>query len=84
MFPHRNGKYLNKFKYSNAQTEDLWEELGKAAKKPVAQVMAGWTSQIGYPVISVDIVERKDTEITLKLTQSKFSASNNQTNELTI
>lgn len=45
--------YLTKFKYSNAFTEDLWEYLGKASGKPVAEVMSSWTKQMGYPVIKV-------------------------------
>ncbi|CAG2185423.1 NPEPPS [Mytilus edulis] len=49
--------YLTKFKYSNAFTEDLWEYLGKASGKPVAEVMSSWTKQMGYPVI-------KNTKIT--------------------
>ena len=70
--------YLNKFKYSNAQTEDLWEELGKAAGKPVAKVMAGWTSQIGYPVISVETLERTSDKVVIQIKQKKFTTGGQQ------
>lgn len=51
--------YLTKFKYSNAFTEDLWEYLGKASGKPVAEVMSSWTKQMGYPVIKVKTLDTK-------------------------
>ena len=45
--------YLEKFKYKNTVTEDLWEALSNASKKPVEELMELWTKQTGYPVISV-------------------------------
>ena len=71
--------YLNKFAYANAQTEDLWEALGNAAGKPVAAVMDKWTSQVGYPVVAVKVLNRSDTTITLSLSQSKFCATSGNT-----
>ncbi|CAG2189323.1 NPEPPS [Mytilus edulis] len=65
--------YLTKFKYSNAFTEDLWEYLGKASGKPVAEVMSSWTKQMGYPVIKV--TEKQDGKNrVLSLSQEKFCA----------
>lgn len=60
--------YLNKFKYSNAATEDLWDSLSEASKKDIGQFMSKWTLQKGYPCISVSLEGKK-----LKLTQTKFS-----------
>ena len=34
--------------------EDLWNALGVASGKPVADVMTTWTKQMGYPVLTVD------------------------------
>lgn len=45
--------YLTKHQYKNTFTEDLWEALGEASKKPVGQVMSTWTQQMGFPQISV-------------------------------
>ena len=45
--------YLHKFALKNAETEDLWEALGTASGKPVAQIMRKWTSTSGYPYIAV-------------------------------
>jgi len=33
--------------------EDLWKELEIASKKPIREVMASWTEQKGFPVVSV-------------------------------
>ncbi len=46
--------YLSRHQYSNATTVDLWNALGTAASKPVAELMANWTGAMGYPVLQVD------------------------------
>lgn len=46
-------QYLQKFKYGNAQTVDLWDSLSQASGKDVRKVMDIWTKKVGYPVISV-------------------------------
>ena len=48
--------YLEKFKYKNAVTEDLWEALSEASNKPVNELMQLWTKQTGYPFIDVSII----------------------------
>lgn len=45
--------YLEKFKYRNAVTEDLWEALSKASNKPVNELMDLWVKQTGYPYLNV-------------------------------
>lgn len=64
--------YLEKFKYKNALTEDLWEALGDASKKPVNELMHLWTSQTGYPFINVSHFVNDKKETVLKLHQSRF------------
>lgn len=66
--------YLKKHQYSNTQTEDLWEALEATSQKPVNKVMSTWTGQVGYPLLTVDLVETADC-VTLKIKQQKFSAS---------
>ncbi len=46
--------YLEKFSYDNAVTTDLWEALEAASGIPVKKIMAAWTSQPGFPLVSVD------------------------------
>ena len=64
--------YLSKWAYKNAVTEDLWDSLEEASKKPVRSIMSTWTRQKGYPVIHV--TSRQDgSNRVLTLTQEKFS-----------
>ena len=63
--------YLDAHSYSNADTQDLWQALGKASGKPVAKVMDSWTKQTGFPVISVN---RQDSK--LELNQRRFLYEN--------
>lgn len=54
--------YLNEFKYSNAEQDDLWRVLTDQAHKDktldknltVKEIMDTWTLQMGYPVIQVN------------------------------
>ena len=66
-------KYLNKFAYNNALTEDLWAELGAASGKPVNDVMSGWTSRMGFPMVTVTVVDWSNNKLKVKLSQQKFS-----------
>ena len=45
--------YLNKFKYKNATTNDLWNELNESSKKDVKSLMRNWTLKKGYPLVTV-------------------------------
>ena len=65
--------YLEKFKFGNARTEDLWTSLSEASGKPVNEMMGGWTKHIGYPVLDV---ERTGPD-SCKFTQRRFLASGN-------
>jgi puromycin-sensitive aminopeptidase len=46
--------YLNKHKFANTETNDLWDALAAASDVPVQQIMNSWIFQEGYPLISVD------------------------------
>lgn len=45
--------YLLQHAYQNTRTTDLWQALEAASGKPVAQFMAAWTSQPGFPIVRV-------------------------------
>jgi tricorn protease interacting factor F2/3 len=64
--------YLKKHKYANATTEDLWDSLGSASRKPVIQMMNTWVRQIGYPIIETASINSK-----IKLSQKRFLLENN-------
>lgn len=46
-------RYLKKHAYGNTQTGDLWASLSEASGKNVEEVMAAWTKEVGYPVLTV-------------------------------
>lgn len=61
--------YLHTHAYGNADTNDLWVSLGKAAKQPVPDLMDGWIFQPGYPLVTAELNERSE----LTLTQQRFT-----------
>ncbi|MHB8352191.1 MAG: ERAP1-like C-terminal domain-containing protein, partial [Thermoplasmata archaeon] len=60
-------RYLNRFAYANARSEDLWAALEAAADAPVGRIMAAWVRQPGYPVLTVRAVGDR-----LQLAQRRF------------
>ena len=64
--------YLTKFSYKNTVTDDLWESLEEASKKPIRSMMSTWTRQKGYPVINVTARQDGSNRV-LSLSQEKFS-----------
>jgi aminopeptidase N len=45
--------YMAKHMYSNTTGADLWAAIEKSSGKPVGKLAADWTTQPGYPLISV-------------------------------
>jgi len=70
--------YLEKFKYKNALTEDLWEALRDASKKPVNEIMQLWTSQTGYPYLNVTMHTNDKKETVLDISQKRFFSNGSQ------
>ncbi|XP_072390828.1 puromycin-sensitive aminopeptidase-like isoform X1 [Diabrotica undecimpunctata] len=66
--------YLNRYKYGNTTTEDLWKALEEASKQPVSDIMSTWTKQMGFPLIKVDTVHETGDFI-VKLSQEKFMST---------
>ncbi len=46
-------RYIARHQYRNAVTRDLWDALGEASGRPVAEMMDSWAQQTGYPVLDV-------------------------------
>lgn len=69
----RNGLelYLIKYGYGNATSTDFWKCLQEASSKPVASMMANWSTTKGYPLITVTAKHVTKTRI-LKLSQDRF------------
>uniref|UniRef100_A0A0P4WBK7 Aminopeptidase n=1 Tax=Scylla olivacea TaxID=85551 RepID=A0A0P4WBK7_SCYOL len=68
--------FLKKYMYTNAVTQDLWNELTTAwaghvpvgAKSDVGAIMNTWTQQMGYPVVTV----KRAAPDTLVFSQQRF------------
>jgi puromycin-sensitive aminopeptidase len=61
--------YLNKHKYANAETTDLWDALEESTREPVRTLMDSWIFQQGFPVVSVAAVNGGRA---LKISQHRF------------
>ena len=62
-------KYTARHKFSNTTTADLWNALGEASGKPVAEIATGWTQQPGFPIVKVSRLDSGG----IALTQERFT-----------
>ncbi len=60
--------YLRTHAYGNADTKDLWIALGKAARRPVPDLMDGWIFQPGYPLVTAELIGESE----VRLRQEQF------------
>ncbi|XP_052749082.1 aminopeptidase N-like [Galleria mellonella] len=75
--------YLVKYSYQNAEQDDLWRELtavsqeygGLARNVSVKEVMDTWTTQTGYPLLTVS---RDYSQNSLTVTQKRYLALNSR------
>ena len=67
--------YLKKYAYRNALTEDLWATLEKVSGKPVKSIMASYTHQGGYPVLTVRSKGKNSRELFLEQERFLFDGS---------
>lgn len=67
--------YMNRHQYGNTETFHLWRAWEEASGKPISTIMAGWTEQMGFPVL--EVLSRSvgaDQSTTLCVKQSWFLA----------
>ncbi|XP_061175207.1 glutamyl aminopeptidase-like [Saccostrea echinata] len=69
------GNYLKAFKWGNAKTDDLWNELNKVNTGGfgVKDMMDTWTRQMGFPYINVTM-QTQGSKTIVSATQSRFLA----------
>ncbi len=60
--------YLKAHEFGNAQADDLWGALGRAADQDVAAVLRSFIEQSSFPLLKVELDGRR-----LKLTQQRFT-----------
>ena len=46
--------YLNKFKFANTNSSDLWDALSEASNQPLNKILPFWIREKGYPFLQVD------------------------------
>ena len=49
--------YLDRHRYGNTETTDLWDAIEEATGEPVRQIMDSWIFRAGHPVVSVSVDE---------------------------
>lgn len=60
--------YLKAHEFANAQADDLWGALGKAADQDVAAVLRSFIEQSAFPLLKVELDGKS-----LKLSQQRFA-----------
>ncbi|KAJ2549967.1 hypothetical protein EV175_004244 [Coemansia sp. RSA 1933] len=68
--------YLQKHKYANASTANLWSALSDASGADVTKFMALWTQTIGYPILTVTEAEDGSK---IHVQQNRFLSAGNVT-----
>ena len=64
--------YMQKHAYGNTETYDLWSAWEQVSQLPVAEMMASWTEQMGFPMLKVVKEDWQADKVVLELEQSWF------------
>ena len=64
--------YLNRHKYSNTETADLWTAWTEVSGIDMNALMASWTEKMGYPYLKVLNESWSASECVLQLQQCWF------------
>lgn len=64
--------YMNRHKYGNTTTNDLWQAWSDVSGVDVSLLMDAWTRQMGFPYLSVTAETWTDSEVSLTLEQQWF------------
>src|SRR5581483_9509968 len=66
--------YIRRHREANAVAADLWRALEQASGQPVAQVAKVWIRQPGFPLVSLSLEERGESNA-IAVKQERFLAS---------
>ncbi len=82
--PWRTGiqNYMQKYRYTNTVSADLWQALEASAGKPITEIAEDFTRQPGVPLIRVEDQRCKDGKSQVHLRQSEFSKNSPNKNPL--
>lgn len=76
----RNGirEYLQRHRYGNTETGDLWDALEASSGQPVREVMDSWVLQGGYPLVRAEWnIQRHEIELSQRPFRYKGEGSGN-------
>ena len=65
--------YMQLHQYGSTTTGDLWAALEKSSGKPVTRLAAAWTTQPGFPLITVKADPCKNGARIVRLSQEHFT-----------
>jgi aminopeptidase N len=65
-------RYLARYAYGNAATDQLWAELAAATGRPVIDIAHDFTLQPGVPLVTVTTANCKDGRTAVTLSQGRF------------
>ncbi|KAL7538749.1 hypothetical protein ACHAXR_008772 [Thalassiosira sp. AJA248-18] len=66
------GTYMKRHAYGNTETFDLWKAWEESSGMPVGEMMASWTTQMGFPLVTVTGEKWEGNQVTLTLEQEWF------------
>ncbi|KAM7534077.1 hypothetical protein Aperf_G00000104900 [Anoplocephala perfoliata] len=66
--------YIQRHKYGNTATHDLWNALSAACGEDISVIMFTWTRQMGFPVLTVRQVSEDDNVLKVSIEQERFLA----------
>ncbi|KAJ5728773.1 uncharacterized protein N7483_003281 [Penicillium malachiteum] len=70
--------YLQRHRFANASTNDLWDALHEVSKVDISKNMSTWTRRVGFLVIFVEEVAEAG-HLLIKLTQRRYLSDESQT-----
>ncbi|VDL58764.1 unnamed protein product [Hymenolepis diminuta] len=66
--------YIQRHKFGNTETNDLWSALSEAVGENMQEIMSTWTKQMGFPLLTVRKAFEKDNRVTYTIDQEHFLA----------
>jgi aminopeptidase N len=66
-------RYMRDHAYGNTVTDDLWKEMDKGSKRPIARIAHDLTLQAGVPMVSESSVKCVNGNTMLELVQGRFA-----------
>jgi len=71
--------YMQKYKYANTVTDQLWAEIEKASKTPVTRIAHDLTHQAGVPMVNMLSSRCENGKTTVSLSQTHFAIDETST-----